>query len=737
MKEFSFSELLQATPYESMNNLSNGLTEDLFIKYLFVQTKQIDKIKNEILKLIIKKKGIRNVRAIFLEGYRGVGKTTFLRHFCKISPEFNFTFIDFFPSSGGTIKNESERTAARISLNEGIYRRGDDPLSINVKAYLRQLSFFDKSDFFRFLKVNCNKLYAFFTQCSSQILELCHADFKLIELQFNKILDTASFRDSFVLFFLFLSREEILNKNKTGNVKKIHIIAFDNLDAINLPNLSPFFREGFISALEDFSQVIQKSEAFSTEEQEYIDFDNTFKFMFCLRDSNNALMNAHKDDKLKQISAEVKVGNFESELYDTALQKRLDFFNSQNFLISKDLINILQVFREFAKDEFFRSIILPLFNWNFRSSTQAVLIALEELLEIKPNKYGLNIERKAKSSIFRYGKRGAIFFQIIKRLKDSDFLSKYPFVETRLERAVLEEEGYCVPLRVVLTYILNNSGINSVNEVINDRKPFQNITLRKIFDGLKDILTDEEIAETLFDMFNFHQKKWEHLITFRNYMIRSEKEEFIKEIVENANNHRERLYNIEIALNPAGFSCIKNLLVHFEFYSVIFDVSDKPLFLVGLGKTIVDDEEKYEFEVIIGNVLHHVDIHNSYMRTRFKKFFVGKRQMTQQQFLRSDYSFRHFEKGRNEKGLFHATRLAILHINYIDRFRRSVLKKVKSQAEKQRINKLLIGFIEKYNAILQDWEGLEHVKEEISNRLVDLKQGDYNDFETQINPQYK
>jgi len=728
MKKFTFPTLLQATPFEYGNNLDGFLSEDRFFSELHVKTKEIDSVTQQIVNTI---KNKRNILAIFLEGYRGTGKTTLLHNLDRHNPDFVSTFINFHPSK----VEKPNPTTSLVEDKEIEVKKlrdvGDDPISMTIKTYVRKLDEAEKNAFASFLRVN-NQLYKYFGRCGVNIQRLRYEKDIAKEILFNEILNEASFEDILVLFFLLIVRREILYREKHGRRDKFYLIIFDNLDAVDIAYLTPFFRDGFTSAREEFAEIYQKSGVFSERDKEFIDFSNKFKFIFCLRDSNNALMNAHRDDRLRLISTDIKMGNFECELYDRALQKRIDFFNSQKCENQCKQNEIVEILREFSQDEFFGHIILPLYNWNFRLSTSSLYTALEEIIELPSELQSLDIKSKSDDFGFQYGKRAAIFYYVVKKLQNRDFLGEYPLA---INKSVLEEEGYCVPLRVMLTFILNNSGSITFDDFVNQRKPFKNVGLRKLFEGLKDILSDEEIANTLFDMFDVHRNNWEHFITFRNTAINENKEEFTRDLLKlTVQNKRKELDNYEITLNPSGLSCVKNLLVHFECYSVLFKAGKRPLFLLGLkpGK-----DYAYEFEDVINKVFLKVEEHCSYMRTRFRTVFEEKKGMTQKAFLRSPYAFKHFEKKTNPEGLFHATRVAIFHINYIDRFRLWILEKERDRENKQRINKSLVGFIERYSDILHQWEGLEKVKQDISFEIAKLKEGNFTDFKHQINKIYK
>src|SRR4051812_21143903 len=79
-------EVLQCSPFDKTKNLGGRLSPYFFFKKLFIETNQLKALEDEMVKALTS--NLENNRVIFLEGYSGTGKTTFIQHFKAKREEF-------------------------------------------------------------------------------------------------------------------------------------------------------------------------------------------------------------------------------------------------------------------------------------------------------------------------------------------------------------------------------------------------------------------------------------------------------------------------------------------------------------------------------------------------------------------------------------------------------------------------------------------------------------------------
>ena len=142
----------------------------------------------------------------------------------------------------------------------------------------------------------------------------------------------------------------------------------------------------------------------------------------------------------------------------------------------------------------------------------------------------------------------------------------------------------------------------------------------------------------------------------------------------------EELQEFTVTINPAGFIYLKNILIHFEFYSALVGEYDS-LFVVGLRRSN-DRRYQFEFEECIEKVHRLVRKHCDSMDRFFKYMFLGQLGWDQNRYRRSKFAFKHFGEGRpKNEGLFHGTRIITAHVDYIDKFRLWLLENIEDLAD--------------------------------------------------------
>ena len=158
---------------------------------------------------------------------------------------------------------------------------------------------------------------------------------------------------------------------------------------------------------------------------------------------------------------------------------------------------------------------------------------------------------------------------------------------------------------------------------------------------------------------------------------------------------------VRVRINPAGFTFVRYVLIHFEFYSNIV-MNKGPLFVDHLS-TDPNQEDRYLFETKIDNVIRMVRIHIRSME-QFFKLNYSEAGVDANRFRRSRYCFRHLGNAAAARsvGYFHLSRVITSHIDYIDYFRlQTVNKFVNDDSELVKINRLLITKIQIYVQMLK------------------------------------
>jgi len=385
-------------------------------------------------------------------------------------------------------------------------------------------------------------------------------------------------------------------------------------------------------------------------------------------------------------------------------------------------------------EKYFRRVALPLFNSDYRKLAMALFEVAKRAgsfrrLVFRGGRVGDEI-----GSFERFGRGGAVLHGLLAFLRRDNFLGEYPFIDVRIDPV----EGYCAHSRMVLNFVLNRSGLARSADITVPEPGFSPLSLSEVVKAVGPVYTAEEVVKVLVTSFLFHEKNWAHLVTFRNCPVVSE-QAFQEEVAELAGTGGEidaafeALEAVELTLNPAGFVYLKNVLPHFEFYSVLAG-NTVALFSVGLEKA----GGRFKFEDLIRKVLRLVTRHVLSMRTFFERRLGGELGMSPHDYQESDLSFKYSGQGAPKaRGQFHSTRIITAHVDYLDNYRFFLLGKLlgsELDVVAASVNEKLVRIIEQYSGLLDlsNDEAAAAFRKRFRERIQRIKSAEYDDFQTSI-----
>lgn len=532
----------------------------------------------------------------------------------------------------------------------------------------------------------------------------------------RKLFELSDYKDTFSIFFIhyFLKFQP--------KTKKKYIIYFDNLDIAPMEYLSDVFFKFFGEALRNANKISELP--IMQDKDIYLPRD--FRFIFCLRDANEAFINQQLASRYDFRKEPFKL-SFPTMYYKNIISKRVDFISKvyENDDIKKYNLTVQEIkdsFSALVSDDYFNGVFVPLFNKDYRETVAALLDTIV--------KYKL----PQKKEQLEYGVRGYLLFNLIKELLKDNFLRNY------LRLSASREDGYCYLDRVLLTVLVNGSKyVRSENG--NDLT--SNYSLLSIIRDLDGFYNVEEIVESVTRGFLYHTKNWVHLITIYNTSITEANEkQFIIDIVAKytlaIENNDSMLFaeidNIKLRVNPAGFTHLRYILPHFEFYSNMAG-NESPLLELKYSK---DDDGVYLFEKAIDNAFKIVERHCESMKLFFNNKYL-KNGIDKERYYKSIYCFRHLGKSSIalDKGYFHSSRIISYHIDYIDYFRHDLINNyVQDVDEVRKINQSIIKRLIKYINLLEGSMDIRAINEfgSILKELVSkIVKSNYKDTTTRIN----
>ncbi len=750
------SKLLEACPYNAEQNIDGKLTEDMFMSKIFHRSDYTDNLRFQLRRALTNADLIHS-RMLFINGFRRSGKTTFLRTFFKLNTDIPVSYLDF--DRIGEIETKSPITFLLRGVLSNPDSMTNGPSWQNVAEVISALAASYKG----------KKPY-FSKQFSRYIAQVM----KLKAVSEDTIFEDSGLwkrKDVMTVFLLAMIR-----KNLESDL--IRAIVFDNLDIVKLDFLSKTFQKAFVEALINVNNILQFSSIFD----EPVAFTMNYKFIFCIRDANNAYLPTHINDHLGNVIYPIPFHFLqEGSFYLEVLGKRAALINEavekgystgldkEN---AKSLRRIERLIDELREDGVFGEAIAPLYNYNMHKITMTLLeLAGDKQFDKLLAK--IDCGEMGKTDL---GHRGNIMYWLLRGLLKNDFLNDFVF-NVQAPKGVRGLSSYCLPSRMILTYIINVLDYDgSVEQYSNiDRRSISLWELVSEGFRFKSIYTIEDLLRTIAKMFLCHKANWTHLITLQNKKVTGEGafdgeitaiEKYLKNLqlagMDKAPKHsdriRTRLEEIKIRVNPSGFAMVQHVLPQYEYYAAICgsDKIDRPLSYYGLEKVVVKDkdkgrgrsrergrdrgvgegqeQERFKFELAIDSVYEVVKQHYDWMQGFYTSVFKEQLGYDEMKYVYSPFAWKYFQGRRTFRGQFHLTRVCNYHIGYLDSFRLHVLKGVKNVETIVSVNRAIIAAIERYIVLLEGYAVSVHDRYigAYKNKIALIERREYNDKHIKI-----
>lgn len=660
----NMSDFLKASPFDSSYDLyPTTLTPDVFYEHLHVKSDDATKLLGKFHDSMFSPS--EPDRVIFLKGFAGNGKTTFLHTFRREHSKYRHVYCDF----------QELRTTDLASSPEE--KDNPDEVKLLMNRYLRALP-------------NIDETFAFVDENRAALKDDDFISFRLYQhlisrptgartdpLYIRRWMDRFDFKDIFTCLFVHLFREGLPGQ-KT-------IVYFDNLD---IPRME-YVADRFLVYFQDALNCAGHASRHSLFAGSAVDFRNAYRFVICLREVNEAILNAHLGDRLGFARTSFPLA-FDAKSFTEIATRRIEYLERyapvQNQTPYKGG-RWSSIFRAVLADDNFRNVFLPLYNYNYRELSGTLVNVIEK------NRI---TERDIRYS---HRLRGILMFGIVKRLVEQDFLAVYH--KTRNDTRI----GYCFIDRVLLTVLINASNYRRrVDAESDDSDPYGLLFLVKDLQPLYDV---GSILTSIARCFLSHRLSRIHLLTVLNTKI-DDPEEFVRQLatyIESAEQGddpvavraRNDVRSILLKVNPAGFTCVRYILPHFEFYSSLVR-NEESLFRNPMSQILAEKGEIFAFEPKVDKVLALVEEHVMSMKKFFDRKYTTIRKMNVESFPRSKYCFRHPGDSRVARPTGHSHTIKVLtaHIGYLDLFRYDLINRPGAESLVPKINEALVSRIRSY-----------------------------------------
>jgi hypothetical protein len=594
LNNWNLASFLTATPYVGKFEQGTRISEQDFISLGFrLESDYYQELKNN-LDNYFREIGQSIIPTVFLYGYQGSGKTTFLHWYLKTGyslANYNKIIInmDDIP-----YKTMDSFKLFDLYFRQKVSELCDDnqkdmitllKLLMLHKLKIRQITFLEK------YKGNsqAEQTESFWSKVESYLPQIERAD--NYSNAIGSLIEELNYKDLFLLFLLMyhylpkeLFTEEDFGFKQNSNNKKL-IIAFDNIDNVRLEVTNAAF-PSVIADINGQYNVISNVLGWSEDEK------ISLNFIFSLRDYNETLIDYQKTDTFKP-----KTFKFEDpENITMIMQKRIDLAIKHNASHSR----AIDFYKVFFTDARFQSIFLPLFNYNIRKLSVA-FVSMVPSLDKKEIKAFLEIRNyyikdNQKNHSIQHGLRGIFYAMLITQILEDDFMKSTLLREAGEFINNGGNGGFMNPARIILTIIHSMMGYNgSEGTIISTPQKMGNVyqEYSKIFkENPKDI---DIFFDKLADMFLFYEKAWCHLVSFRNIQVYNKivfnhHKQKLKDAIKSDTLLAaiEELNSIEVRINKSAHIYLTKIASHYEFYSMRTE-NKNPLFLTFTTVNITDN----------------------------------------------------------------------------------------------------------------------------------------------------
>lgn len=747
--KINYHSVLTVSPYSNKQNMNNIFDKELFYELLFNELGYYKKMAQVLNNLTIGGDTYKPI--IFLYGFKGTGKTTFINWFFDKYIDDKLDFLLKYVDLGRRYLLDDEKKPIAVRYLEKImkeYRKSRTIFTDYLNWFIPHLK-----DMNRSFSRNFRRLF--------ESLDLC-ADITCQNDYYNDLEDILRQIDETDIIVFYMLYQ--IKKNKRSH----YIFVLDNLDIIELEYFSETMAQDVLSIDDKITSLLQNKLIFDS------DLVPNYNLIFILRDANSALVNAHfrNRDQLRVKTIGFNISYGVNNIFDRR-------FELADYLIRKDIIKSQthKILGQIKEDNYSQKVFLQLFNFDHREYINFLVYISElsinaEFNNIKVlNEYShiLKTDMSQLQNISKFGARGIIFYFLVNYLMRDQYLETIDKISFRQKIRV----GYFNPLRLILTVILNHNKFEiSKERIIDDDYKinyfYKSSSILDIVNMTKDLYPIEVILDVIESYFLCFKKSWSHLVTIHGLSIRK-KGQLVKELKPKIDQFNESptqeltkyLNSVRVKINPSGYIYLQYIITHFEFFSKRSHNS-RPLFLATDYDKI---KKRYQFESIIDSVYNKVSKCIIEMRDFYNQTFINKMGFDDDSYLFSDYSFKYvknqymdgtaqyidmddyLEHKHATKGQFYSIRIIEHHISYLDSFRISLLNspkiisKFKSSNEDLDlvdINRKLVKKISKYNELYKK-SGMVNKSERyyqvFKNCIENIEKSEFRDFSLLISNQ--
>lgn len=499
-------------------------------------------------------------------------------------------------------------------------------------------------------------------------------------------------------------------------------VAYDNLDAIDAPDVLEEFDENLVSFVHNLNGFI--NDLFSRYKNEYaLNIKPKFTIFVTYRKITAVRVNLDNTFKRK---SEVVTENGYNEPY--IIRKEIsDYFDYCEIVKSKTrffgdiikktnlnaaILEKLKLINELNSTKVIRANYKAFWNHNFRGCANIMQSAVLEYQDNINRSIALTKEKcdnaNKKTDICLYSGASSIFLRIM-----CDLFRKGDIF------------GYkCLNL-VPLNQILNNEHTSLSRLILSFFYSRKSESIKELFLLFEGIYPADKIAIELAHLLDKNET-WRRPLYYTAYALSNKnlEHEFIEQAKHFENKDSDFIHYTHLKICPCGELYIELIITSFEFFACRCMPDSKPIYC---------ETDFTKVKIIMENVLFAVEGCCRNLE-QFRVYFMNIKAIDLDDFLQLPFN----ATTNNGKKQLHEERIIFNHIAYLESYREFVLEKANlADEDKIEINRFIVEKIFVYLMLYDEYifkadSQRSDIKEDLFSKAKKIHQSGYTDFNTRI-----
>ena len=653
---------LKASPLESgeRSKLDKVLSYDMYYDSLYAHSREADKLINEIKEKII----AEDTHNFILSGYKGCGKSTFVRYLLRNvnARSLIINFDDHWEPGIGIFHNIVMFIYEKI-FHDFFPTNGEKPCTISQKY----IEIFHDNMNGEYIESNID-IHDYFTFFSHK---LCYVKWLRQDGKCNKEDIKQKLRDhvkahiksgTISNLMMLLVFWDVADRIVHQRNKKCYIV-FENLDVIHNTKDVPELVKNVVAFRNNIDKI---TESIYYEGKQICDPTQDYVLMFVMRETTKAeftnSINHFSDRKIRFHHFMTMSGIY--DLYDI-ISTRYKYLLSvekeykDNLKFCNMLLEIKNI-KNILSNSGVRNKIFAIFNNDYRTCVEALEqfgFSDKKLME----GYNRLIQVSEDENWSVFACRAIVFRHIFNK-----FVKDVFFKMVRKYEYSIADSGHLRSInldRMILLYLNNCQNILVAEEVREREYISLNVLYTEI---LKFCKKPETIVEAIWNMYDLQNTDmWNHLVTFDDVQVITFDE--LQKEMDAVVQKKDNVHFAKIRITLAGQVYLNHILPHFEYYAArsemgvgysLFCMSVEEICNIKRVEKVIKHEKKEVVECCTKLYLFFQDIFSTINE------FKGKN------FLDTNFAtIKKSEKQNRVSRMYHCEKIIYSNIGYLDSFR--------------------------------------------------------------------